>query len=62
MKRNKTEERALESARYGLNLGSAADCAILGKLSNLFKSNSSSVNVVSNGLCLCKDLKGLTVI
>ena len=57
MKRNKTEERSL-----GLNLGSAPYCAIRVKLFNLLKSNSSSVNVINNGLCFCKDLKILNVI
>ena len=28
MKQSKTEERALESPRYGLDLGSVIDCAI----------------------------------
>ena len=60
MKRSKTEERALESARYGLDLGSAINCAIWEKLFNLF--NSTSVNVVNNDVCLCKGLKVLNVI
>ena len=62
MKRSKTEERALESARYGLDQGSAINCAIWEKLFNLFKFNSSSVNVVNNDVCLCKGLKLLNVI
>lgn len=60
MKRSKTEERALESARYGLDLGSTINCAIWEKLFNLF--NSASVNVVNNDVCLCKGLKVLNVI
>ena len=60
MKRSKTEERALESARYGLDLGSAINCAIWEKLFNLLF-NSSSVNVVNNDVCLCKGLKVLNV-
>lgn len=44
-----------------MNLGSVTYHAILGKLFNLFRSNSSSVNAVSNSLCLCRDLKGLNV-
>lgn len=62
MKRSKTEERALKSSRFCSDLGSAINCAIWEKLFNLFKFNSSSVNVVNNDVCRYKGLKVLNVI